>query len=60
MESGTLPFKFAFLECKVQKWLGVSICATFDLAASFNSGPILAIGTAVGKSATILLSTESN
>ena len=60
MESGTLPFKFAFIECKIQAWLGVSIPAIFDLAASFHSGPILAIGTAVGKSATILLSTESN
>ena len=60
MKSGTLPFKFAFIECKIQAWLGVSIPAIFDLAASFDSGPILAIGTAVGKSATVLLFTEPN
>ena len=60
MESGTLLFRFACIECKIQAWLGVSIPAIFDLAASFHSGPILAIGTAVGKSTTVLLSTEPN
>ena len=60
MESGTLLFKFAFIECKVQAWLGVSMCAAFDLAASFNSGPILAICTAVGEPATFLLFAEPN
>ena len=60
MESGAFLFKFTFIECKVEAWLRVSICAVSDLAATFSSGPKFAISAIVGEPASFLLFAEPN